>query len=124
MKIDPETMQSLERLEEQLWIERYRFDRVFMDERLAKEFVEIGASGRVYGRAEILDTPERVIGVMLPLADFTTRLLAPGLVISTYISSVSSSPGVKLARRCSIWRETADGWVLVFHQGTPVANGA
>ncbi|MFG2430232.1 DUF4440 domain-containing protein [Streptomyces sp. NPDC048590] len=84
---------------------------------LDPEFTEIGASGRLWDTTSILtvtgsgsvapDSPVRV-------SEMTAAVLAPGLVHLTYFSD----NGGRRARRSSLWRLTAPGWRLYFHQGT------
>ena len=86
-------------------------------ELLDEGFHEIGASGRLWSREEMLaalaaeedDDPVAVEGMR---ADE----LAPGLVLLTYLSD----RGGRRARRSAIWRRTGGSWRLVHHQGTLV----
>ena len=64
-----------------------------MDRLLAPDFLEIGRSGRVYRRAEILDTPAQPIIAKLPLMDFKARLLNANLAQVTYVSTVTYQGG-------------------------------
>jgi hypothetical protein len=82
---------------------------------LDADFREIGASGRVWSRAE---TIELLAGEdrtePTPHAKLTGEVLAPGVVLLTYVSD----PTGRRARRSSLWRRTPDGWKLRHHQGT------
>jgi hypothetical protein len=111
--------QRLQHLEESLWREATRFDPVYMDRVLAEDFWEIGRSGRVYNRDQILASPRGPIDAVLPLPDFQVRSLATDLVQVTYTSKVTYGDMVEWGRRSSIWSRTAGSWVLRFHQGTP-----
>ena len=50
----------------------------------------------------------------LPTAEMTGRLVAPGLVLLTYVSD----PDGRAARRSSLWRRSEGRWRMLFHQGT------
>ncbi len=99
-----------------------RFSREKMDALLDDEFLEFGASGKVYDKQQTMDAlKSQEIGAQLPLPDFSARLLAPGVALVTYRSLQTFSDGtVKEARRSSIWRKSEKGWRVVFHQGTPL----
>ena len=84
-------------------------------------FFEVGASGRRYSR-------ERVIDLLVerhskPHEDvweahgFHCLELAPATYLLTY---TLVQDGTRTTRRATIWRETREGWKIVYHQGTIV----
>ncbi|MEU9116569.1 DUF4440 domain-containing protein [Streptomyces sp. NPDC048483] len=90
-------------------------------ELLDPDFVEFGASGRRWDGVSILtaiapaaDTPADRIAT----SDMTATVLAPDIVHLTYLSDHNG----RRARRSSLWRRTAAGWRLYFHQGTLTGN--
>ena len=84
-------------------------------ELLDDDFSEIGASGRVWSRAETIEAlPREERTGPVPHAELTGWLLGPDLVLLTYVSD----PAGRCARRSSLWRRTPDGWKLRHHQGT------
>ncbi|NUW40217.1 nuclear transport factor 2 family protein [Nonomuraea rhodomycinica] len=88
-----------------------------MAELLDPEFTEIGASGRLWSRSEIIaDVVEstRPSDPPITVSDMTGVLLAPGIVHLTYVSDNAG----RRARRSSVWRRSEDGWRVYFHQGT------
>ncbi len=88
-----------------------------MDELLDPEFREIGASGRLWSRSEIIASlveRSRASDEPIKASDMVGVLLAPGVVHLTYVSD----DGGRRARRSSVWRRTDRGWRLYFHQGT------
>jgi hypothetical protein len=119
MELSKQDRDTLERLEEELWREKTRFDRRRMTEIIAPDFIEIGRSGRVYRREDSLAVPRQPIDAVLPLPDFRARLLHADVAQVTYNSAVTYGGLVQHARRSSIWSRTPSGWVLRFHQGTP-----
>ena len=118
-KLSAENKEKLQRLEETLWIEETRFDRTYMDRVLAEDFFEIGRSGRIYQREDILSASRRPINAVIPLPDFAARFLTDEMVQVTYNSEATYGGVVERGRRSSIWSRAPDGWVLRFHQGTP-----
>ncbi|MDA0643418.1 nuclear transport factor 2 family protein [Nonomuraea ferruginea] len=88
-----------------------------MAELLHPEFKEVGASGRLWSRSEIIASlagSTRESDEPIRVSDMTGLLLAPGVVHLTYVSD----NGGRRARRSSVWRWTDAGWRLYFHQGT------
>lgn len=92
-------------------------------ELLAEDFVEFGASGRVWDRGTMLaalaaDTSVETEAVIAD-ADMTGRVLADSLVLLTYRSTTA----VRSALRSSLWRREEGGWRVFFHQGTVLPPG-
>ena len=108
-------------LEESLWQAETRFDEQYMRRVLSADFREFGRSGRRYDRDSILEVgkPGNQIHARLPLVDFQVSLVAPQVVLVTYVSEVMYDK-VERANRSSIWVREAGSWRLRFHQGTPV----
>jgi hypothetical protein len=88
------------------------------DALLHPEFTEFGASGTVWDRESILVmlAGEAPAGDDRPATASRVRgvRLAPGLVHLTYDSDNNG----RCAHRSALWRRTARGWQLYFHQGT------
>jgi hypothetical protein len=86
---------------------------------LDPEFFEFGASGRRWSRPaiiEMLASESSEAGEVAIALDVAATRIGPGIVLVTYISESDE-------RRCyrsSIWRRTATGWRVLFHQGTPI----
>ena len=87
---------------------------------LTDDFWEIGASGRVYIREDIVavlaDRMRNPPEDHWETEDFRCQELAPDLYLLTYALRQSE----RRSRRSSIWRRTAGGWRMQFHQGTVV----
>ncbi len=83
---------------------------------LHPDFVEFGASGRIWDRSSIVAAlggdPRRIV-----VTDMTPRRLGPDAVLLTY----RATEGGRSTLRSSTWiRDRGLGWVLLFHQGTPI----
>lgn len=83
---------------------------------LDPEFREIGASGRFWDRAGIVESLTRDDGcTSIRDEEMEGTLLAENVVLLTYVTDA----GGRRARRTSVWRRDADaGWRLLHHQGT------
>jgi hypothetical protein len=86
------------------------------------DYWEVGASGRRYSRPYVIDMLDGRHGLpeptVLETSDFHCRQLASDVYLLTYTLSQDE----RVTRRSTIWRRTPDGWKIVFHQGTVVAD--
>ncbi len=108
----------LQQLEEELWLERTRFDRKYMEKILADDFFEFGRSGRIHNRENCLSHASGTIDAVIPLPNLAIRLLTADVAQVTYDSEVAYGSNVEKSRRSSIWSKTNEQWQLRFHQGT------
>jgi hypothetical protein len=89
----------------------------------AHDYWEVGASGRRMSRAFIL----RELTVNFPYVDaaaagwqtedFGLRRLGP----DTYLLTYTLDQAGRRTRRATIWQSSADGWRILYHQGTIIA---
>jgi hypothetical protein len=90
-----------------------------LEELLDPDFEEIGKSGRLWSRGEMIaalvtDTdPEQH---SINCSDMSGRAVGPGFVLLTYVTQVQG----RRARRSSLWRQSTRGWRVLHHQGTPL----
>ena len=95
-----------------------RSNAVELDRLLDAEFMEIGGSGRVWNRANLiadLVASPHIDEVLL--SDLSARHVTDDVIVVQY---TTSTPG-RTVRRSSWWRR-ADGWRYYFHQGTVIAQ--
>ncbi len=115
-------LKTLRSLEKALHRSEVRSDREELDRLLDPEFRELGRSGRVYERAEILDEfADRVPEYEVWAQDFQLVRLSDAVALLTYRSAHVTRGGEleNHTNRSSVWRLTATGWRMIFHQGTP-----
>ena len=97
---------------------RADFERMTVD-----GFQEVGASGRRYSRTQVLDELERRHAVphadIWETMDFQCLRLARDVYLLTYTLLQNRE---RRTRRSTIWRRTAEGWKIVYHQGTMVQD--
>jgi len=98
---------------------RADFEKMTME-----DFWEVGASGRRYSRAYVLDELEKRHAApqsdIWETMDFHCRRLAPDVYLLTYTLLQDKR---RQTRRSTIWQRTAQGWKIVYHQGTIVQSG-
>ena len=85
----------------------------------AEDFWEVGASGRSYSRSYVLDSLEKRYAVphsdVWETMDFHCRRLATDVYLLTYTLVQDKK---RRTRRSTIWQRTAEGWKIVYQQGT------
>jgi hypothetical protein len=88
----------------------------------APVFWEVGASGRRFSRQFVLETLEKryenSTEDVWEIGDFHCLEIAADNYLVTY----TLIQGERITRRATIWRRTAEGWQVVYHQGTVVAE--
>jgi len=97
--------------------------RADFEKMMVEDYWETGASGRRYSRKFVLDELERRLST--PQADVweTSDLQCRRLGEDTYLLTYTLLQNhQRLTRRATIWRKTADGWKIVYHQGTIVQD--
>jgi hypothetical protein len=89
---------------------------------LHPEFREFGASGRVWNAESVIAT---IAAHAADAADGSIRVehleatrLADDVVLVTYVAARDG----RLTHRSSLWLRSEAGWLMRFHQGTPVAE--
>jgi hypothetical protein len=92
---------------------------------LHPDFLEFGASGRVWDATSLIEAlaeeseNDATSGAELicRVEDPVAVLLAPGVVLLTYTAHEPD----RVSRRSSVWVRDSDGpWLLRFHQGTVI----
>lgn len=112
---------ELHALEQRLLDPAVRADPAQVRALLAPDFLEFGASGRVFDRDAIVATLASE-GPRQPRAmrGFKVRLLAPGAALTLW--RVKRDDGIETLRS-TIWQQQPDGrWLIAFHQGTIAAQ--
>lgn len=116
-----DTRERILELEKSLLRPDVRRDHLLLNGLLADDFVEFGATGRVWTKMDIVTAMGDEESVVRVIGDFDVRHLASNVLLATYLCHHASPSGLgPSSRRSSIWREGPDGWQMVFHQGTPL----
>ena len=90
---------------------------------LSDDFLEFGSSGSVFRKQDVIAALACRSEVQVKLTDFQAKLLAPTIVLATYlVCSVGSNAEDAASLRSSIWSLEESGWRMVFHQGTTASN--
>jgi hypothetical protein len=96
--------------------------RAALEQMAVDDFWEVGASGRRYAREFVFDVLEQRKTKPEPdvweTSEFHCRKLAGDVYLLTYTLLQDKT---RLTRRATIWQRMADGWKIIYHQGTVVA---
>lgn len=88
---------------------------------LADDFVEIGKSGRVWTRDEVVAELAAAPGMDgITVGPIDGQLIGAGLVFVRYTTHHHGGPGT--VHRSGWWRRTTSGWTCWFHQATVVPD--
>lgn len=108
----------LEELELSLLDPANRSDAALLDRLIADDFKEVGASGRSFGKDEVLSRLPTEAGVSFRAEGLAVQLLSSTVGLVTYSATRCADGSVAPSRRCSIWRLDQGHWQMVYHQGT------
>jgi hypothetical protein len=101
-----------------------RKSRQKLESLLSNECLEIGASGKVYGKNEIIDALLKDNETSeIQATDFEFLEYCPGVAQLIYKTRHDIKNEVQYAIRSSIWKLEGAQWRMVFHQGT-VSRGS
>ncbi|MCB5214900.1 nuclear transport factor 2 family protein [Rheinheimera aquimaris] len=114
------TKQQLIALEQLLVQPATRLSAELLNCYLADDFYEIGASGRCFGKADVLERLPTETPPVITQQDFDCRVLADGLAQLTYRATIQREGDYTVAYsiRSSIYRFDGENWQMIFHQGT------
>ena len=108
----------LEQLELALLDPANRADASLLDKLIADDFIEVAASGRTFGKGEVLTRLPSESGVSFQADNLVAALLSPTVALVTYSATRTADGSGARSKRCSIWRLDQDQWRMVYHQGT------
>jgi hypothetical protein len=113
----------LKTLEEKLLNPDVRNSSSELAELLSDDFMEIGSSGKVYYKEEVINTLQKKIACTIIMENYNSIQLTTGIVLITYKAVKINEPGSLriISSRSFIWQLSGNKWQIVFHQGTPVS---
>ena len=117
--------QQIKVLEEKLLHTDARSNPQILNELLAEEFEEIGASGNIISKEEVIDwLVNKEHNICWSLENFRTRQIADNIILATYQATKENVNPSKsrTSMRSSIWKHDGHSWKIVFHQGTRIDN--
>jgi len=118
----PSLLEELQRLEAELHHPGVPCTRERLEQLLHPDFHEVGRSGRPYDRQTVIDhLHAQTEPPPVDAQGYAVYPLAEDCALLTYRSANRCPDGslVNPALRSSVWRRSAQGWQLFYHQGTP-----
>ena len=112
---------ELSALEERLLLPDVRKSAIETASLLDDDFREIGASGRSYTKAEVLEALKREPETRFEASGFAATPLGGDAALLTFrVARLTADGGRVESLRSSVWRRRDGRWRLLFHQGTPL----
>ena len=108
-------------LEHELLEGATRINTVRMAELLADDFLEFGASGVSYGKAEVMSLLPSESGRSFRVGTMQARTLSPSVILLAYAVENIDAGQTLRSLRSSVWVNRAGRWRLQFHQGSAAA---
>ena len=92
-----------------------------LNELLADDFLEFGASGSRYNKHDVLEHLPKLDEVKHTVHDFATVQISPDTILATYRAEKKGldSGEKSFSLRSSLWQNRNGQWQVFFHQGTP-----
>jgi hypothetical protein len=118
-------VQLIRSLEERLLQPEVRRSAKEVAALLADNFIEVGSSGRVFNKQQMIEGLQQEPPIQRSLLEFKVSALAPDVILATYqaVRHSGSNEAPTYSRRSSIWKWMEGRWQMVFHQGTLIKEG-
>jgi len=82
-----------------------------LDDLICDEFIEIGQSGTLYNKADIIRALNEDPYTNAEFSDFDIQTLSAGLILANYISRNQTT-----IKRHSLWEKQAGKWRILYHE--------
>lgn len=129
-KTSPDCLPILEELKQREPIfhrRRYGTSGEALENMTTSSFWEIGASGRRYGRGNVIKT-QLARYAQQPIDEFETGnwvtkdFCCQKISVDSYLLTYTLIQGTRITRRSTIWRYENETWKIAYHQGTIVED--
>ena len=88
-----------------------------LDDLLCDDFIEIGQSGTIYSKADIISALKIDPHTNAQFSNFDIRPLSENLILAQYTSRNKTT-----VQRYSLWEKRGGAWRILYHE-TEVKNG-
>lgn len=105
---------NIKQLELSLLDQDIRKNKKILSEIISEEFVEIGSSGKIYKKIDILKYLPEEKDHKFTMIDFEYKELSKDVILVYYKITEDNS------LRSSIWKKYSNKWKIIFHQGTKI----
>lgn len=91
--------------------------------RMSSDYWEVGASGRRYSRAFILEQAAKIALANAATCGWkTSEFGLKQLGTQTFLLTYKLDQNGRLTRRATIWKKNEEGWQILYHQGTIISS--
>jgi len=106
-----ETFEQIKALELLLLDPKTRKSPNRLDDLICDEFIELGQSGTLYDKADIISALNDDPYTNAVFSDFDIQTLSPNLMLVNYISRNKTT-----IKRHSLWEKQAGKWRILYHE--------
>ena len=114
--------QQVIELERALLDPAIRADADRLSRLVADDFREVAATGRSFGKDEVLARLPHETGVGFTATAMEAHVLAPDVVLVTYTVERTHDGHTVRSLRSSVWVSHDGAWQMRYHQGTTVGT--
>jgi len=114
----------LRQLEVELLSEATRTNLRRLNEIIADEYLEIGKSGKIYSKPEVIEALKKEKYKEIKISGFEITPITDSVILAVYTAYQNRAEKNTIVRsvRSSIWKLFGAGWKIIFHQGTIVSD--
>lgn len=114
------TENTLLELEIALLDDKKRKSKQFLNDILADDFLEIGSSGKIYSKKDVLTVLHAESSSRYDITHFEVKELATNIMQTRYtVRQINNAKNITItSSRSSLWRFSDGKWQIFFHQGT------
>jgi len=88
---------------------------------ISKEFIEYGASGKIYTYYDTLNfLPIEEKQIEYKIIKMDSKILSENIILLLYIIEINNGVENIITNRSSVWKKDNNDWKIIFHQGTKV----
>lgn len=82
-----------------------------LDDLLCDEFIEIGQSGTIYSKDDIINALSKDPHTKAKFSNFDIQSLSENLILAKY-----TSRNVRVVQRFSLWERRGGSWQMLYHE--------
>ena len=92
-----------------------------LEELISDDLIEIGSSGQIYTKKDVLNNLPVSPEIKFIMTDFRIKILSSDTIQSLFKTEKINQQTGSTTRslRSSLWRNEKGKWKMLFHQGTP-----
>lgn len=120
---DTSSTANIQALELKLLTKEGRMDYDFINSTLAEDFMECGANGRVFDKANVLSRlPQEDDSFLFEAGEMNTALVSDSVAINSFNVDITKHNVTLTSFRHSVWVYRNNQWTMRYHQGTNLSE--